>query len=239
MAASRPIGPNPATRQRRPCSQSGVAAAPGSRANCKRTASSIAFSTTESGSVRTAVDAISRGTATTYGSRSTTYSAWKPSSPRIPRSRKSPVRHMSERFMAHGRQRPQPRRTVRTARSPGRTRFTASPTSTTSPTISWPMMSSSRPGGGSARPPAACSRSVPQIPTRRTRSTISSGADISGSGRSTSRTSRVPGTMARALTMRPLSCAIPSVSSPPATREPPRQRAAHGEAGAEPGHGVC
>src|SRR5690606_26627961 len=105
---------------------------------------------------------------------------------------------MSERFMAHGRQRPHPRRTVKTARSPGRTRFTASPTSTTSPSISWPMTRSSLPAGASARPPAASSRSVPQIPTRRTRSAISSGAETSGLGRSTSRTSRVPGTMARA-----------------------------------------
>src|SRR5690606_23870829 len=133
---------------------------------------------------------------------------------------------------------PQPRRTEKTARSPRRTRFTASPTSTTSPRTSWPMTRSSRPGGASARPPTAASRSVPQIPTRRTRSAISSGAETAGCGRSTSRTSRVPGTIARAFTVRLLPCAFASASSPSAACEPPCQRAAHGEAGAESGHGV-
>ena len=53
MAASKPTGPSPATRQRRPNIQSGVVAASGQRTICRRIASSMAFSTMESGSSKT------------------------------------------------------------------------------------------------------------------------------------------------------------------------------------------
>ena len=106
---------------------------------------------------------------------------------------------MSERFISHGRHAPQPRRTVKTTRSPFLTRVTDLPVSTTRAIISCPITSSLLPAGGSARPPAASSRSVPQIPTLMTLVSTSSSALTDGCERSTIFSSVVPGMREMAL----------------------------------------
>src|SRR6185312_3870341 len=107
---------------------------------------------------------------------------------------------MSARFALHSGQCPHSRLTVNNASPPTSSPWTSVPMAAMRPSISCPMTSWCWPGGASARPPAASSRSVPQIPTWTTSSSTSSPLTISGAGRSTIVRLVVPGSSAIAFT---------------------------------------
>src|SRR4029079_19216342 len=90
------------------------------------------------------------------------------------------------------------RRTLSATRSPGASVRTPEPTSTTSPSASWPSTSRSLPRGGVPYWNELISRSVPQIPTSRIRTVTSRSPRRAGGGTSMTRISRRSGNTASA-----------------------------------------